>query len=236
MRAFLSLLLTLFFLHTAVLPAGAKKKDPRAHVRLETSAGDIVVALSNETPAHRDNFLKLVREGYYDGLLFHRVIRNFMIQSGDPDSRGAQPGQKLGEGGPAYTLPQEICWPALFHHRGALAAAREGDDVNPERRSSGSQFYIVWGTSLVPRTLAQVQERISSATGGEIELTDEQKSVYQTQGGSPHLDGQYTVFGEVIEGLKTVKEIQKTKTDANDRPLEDVVLRKATVIKEFTAP
>ena len=128
-------------------------QDNRRRVRLQTDRGDIVIALSDETPQHRDNFLRLAEQGYYDGLLFHRVIEKFMIQTGDPDSRTAVGGQLLGEGGPGYTLPAEICLPKLFHHCGAVAAARESDDVNPERRSSGSQFYIVWGRIPHERTL-----------------------------------------------------------------------------------
>ena len=137
-----SLLLTLLTL----CPAAIAAKRPR--VCLETSLGKIVIELFNETPRHRDNFLRLVREGYYDGLLFHRVIENFMIQTGDPNSRYAAPTDTLGDGGPGYTIPAEICLPALFHKRGAVAAAREPDEVNPERASSGSQFYIVWGRML----------------------------------------------------------------------------------------
>lgn len=227
----LCLLCGLFLALTAV-SATAKKKDSRAYVKLETSAGTIVVALSNQTPVHRDNFLKLTREGYYDGVLFHRVIENFMIQAGDPDSRGAAPGKKLGEGGPDYTLPAEIVWPDLFHYRGVLAAAREGDDVNPERRSSGSQFYIVWGKTFSTQRLSEVQATLHAQTDGVIQLDAEQRMVYETKGGTPHLDGQYTVFGEVVDGLKVVKAIQKVKTDNHNRPLEDVVIRKATVIKE----
>lgn len=219
------------------LPAGAgkKEKDKRAKVRIETSQGVVTVALFDETPIHRDNFLKLVREGYYDGLLFHRVIRDFMIQSGDPNSRNAAPGQKLGEGGPGYTLPAEIRWPDLYHYRGVLAAAREGDDANPERRSSGSQFYIVWGRKLPPLRLKQAQAQLDELTDGAIQMNEDQRNTYELEGGTPHLDGQYTIFGEVIDGLKIVKEIQKVQTDSNDRPLTDIFIRKATVIQESGA-
>ncbi len=199
------------------------KKEKRAVVRIETSAGVIRVALLDEAPIHRDNFLKLVESGHYDGTLFHRVINEFMIQGGDPDSKTAQPGQLLGEGGVPYTLAPEFLLPDYYHLRGALAAARESDDVNPEMRSSGSQFYIVTGKSFGPSSLNK--ERAKLADKG-IEMTREMYDDYLQYGGAPHLDGSYTVFGQVIDGMKVVNSIQKVKTDANDRPVEDVkVLR-----------
>ena len=205
-------------------------QDNRRRVRLQTDRGDIVIALSDETPQHRDNFLRLVSEGYYDGLLFHRVIEKFMIQTGDPDSRTAVGGQLLGEGGPGYTLPAEICLPKLFHHGGAVAAAREADDVNPERRSSGSQFYIVWGRIPHERTLEKHRKILEEATNGQMTITPEMKEKYSQIGGTPHLDGYYTVFGEVVEGLEeVVYSMQFVETDINDRPLGDIRIIKATI-------
>lgn len=206
-------------------------RDRRARVRLETTAGTMVIALFDETPRHRDNFLELVRTGYYDGLLFHRVIGNFMIQTGDPDSRSALPGQRLGEGGPAYTLPFEPALPYRYHYRGAVAAAREPNETNPERRSSGSQFYIVWGKTYNERTFPPVRDYVDEMTAGNVEFTPEMLRTYMNAGGAPHLDGQYTVFGEIIEGLKVVKAIQKVETDANDRPLADIRILKAEVVE-----
>ena len=230
-------------------------------VKIQTTLGDIIVRLYDETPLHRDNFIKLVKEGYYNGTLFHRVIKDFMIQGGDPDSKGAPAGKHLGVGGPSYTLDAEIK-PGLFHKRGALAAARQGDEVNPERKSSGSQFYIVWGKVYNQSQLGQLAkqleiqeaqkifdnlafqqraaimqlrrernqaglqelqekmaaEAMTQAKANGPVLTDEQKKVYSTIGGTPHLDNQYTVFGEVEEGLDVVEQIQQTATGRNDRP------------------
>ena len=244
-------------------------------VRLQTNLGDITLRLFDETPQHRDNFLRLVREGYYDGTLFHRVIRDFMIQGGDPDSVNAPAGKHLGVGGPDYTLEAEI-HPALFHKRGALAAARQGDEVNPERRSSGSQFYIVWGQTYNAGQLRQMgkqlemqrlqsifqalaadhraeilqlrrdrnreglqelQDRLAAEaetkakTLGPV-LTEAQMEAYASVGGTPHLDGQYTVFGEVVEGLDIVDRIQQVETFSGDRPKADVVVVKATVLDD----
>ena len=206
--------------------ADAAKKERRSVVRLETTAGNIRIALSDLTPVHRDNFLILVEKGYYDGVLFHRVIEDFMIQTGDPDSKGAPKDSLLGNGGPGYTLPAEIVFPELFHVRGSVAAAREGDDVNPEFRSSGSQFYIVWGRKLTP---GGMKKAISHLKEKGVELDKFMISDYQMYGGTPHLDGTYTVFGEVIEGLDIVDTIQKSPTDANDRPVEDVIILHAKV-------
>lgn len=229
MNKLIRLLLGLMVLMVLALPADAKKPQ-KPRVEFQTTMGTFVVTLFNETPLHRDNFLKLVREGYYDGLLFHRVIRDFMVQTGDPDSREAPAGKRLGEGGPGYTLPAEID-PFLYHWRGAVAAAREPDNVNPERRSSGSQFYIVWGKVQTPEDLSAVNEVIKENTNGATEITPERYQVYRSQGGTPHLDGQYTVFGEVTSGLKVIKKMQAVKTDRNDRPLEDVRIVKARVLE-----
>ena len=190
-------------------------------VKIETRLGNIVVRLYDATHKHRDNFIKLVKEGYYDGTLFHRVIKNFMIQGGDPDSKGAPVDKFLGEGGPDYTLDAEIRT-GLYHKRGALAAAREGDETNPERKSSGSQFYIVWGRTFSPRQIEYLDEKLKTEhpeTGG---LSATQQRIYAQLGGTPHLDGQYTVFGEVEEGLDVVEKIQNLPTNDADRPIEDV--------------
>ena len=215
--------------------AEAKKLKPKV-VRLETTAGVIRVELSDETPLHRDNFLRLVREGRLDSTLFHRVIKDFMIQGGDPDSRvhKADDGQihspshekPLGNGDVGYTLPAEFQLPWLYHVRGALAAAREGDDVNPEMRSSGSQFYIVYGKSWGEYSLGKVRGMLNDKG---IEMNRDMWDAYLQHGGAPHLDGTYTVFGHVIDGMKVVKQIQATPTDKNDRPLEDVILLRAVV-------
>ncbi len=212
---------------------GACAKTKPNRVRLETTAGVIRIELSDETPLHRDNFLRLCSEGYYDGTLFHRVIRDFMIQGGDPDSRVHTDGDSivspprtkpLGDGGPAYTIEPEFCLPWLYHVRGAVAAAREGDDVNPEMRSSGSQFYIVYGRSWGEGALGK--QRAALAEQG-IEMSYDMWNDYLQYGGTPHLDGTYTVFGHVIDGMKVVKAIQAMPTDKDDRPLQDVIIKKA---------
>lgn len=203
----------------------------RHEVVLETSMGNVRIVLHNETPLHRDNFLKLVREGYYDGNLFHRVISSFMIQTGDSTSRHAQPGASAGDYSPDYTLPAEIRYPALYHHRGAVAAARESDDVNPEHRSSASQFYIVYGRRFNEDMLDQVQARLDKATKGKVTIPPALREAYYKKGGTPHLDGQYTVFGEVVEGMDVVQAIQNVETDAHDRPLQDVRILRAVVVK-----
>jgi len=206
----------------------------RAEVVLETTEGNIRIALYNETPLHRDNFLKLVRTHFYDSLLFHRVIANFMIQAGDPNSRHAEPGQELGEGDVGYTLEPEFRLPQVYHRRGVVAAAREGDDVNPEQRSSGCQFYIVWGKTFSTADIEKVQQRLDETTNHKVQLTPEQTRTYRKVGGTPHLDGQYTVFGEVVEGLDTVDRIQRTDTDDYDRPVNDVRILHAIVVKDYS--
>ena len=217
----LILLLSMF-----AFSAQAKKKEKRAIVRIETSCGVVRVALFDETPLHRNNFLKLASEGFYDGTLFHRCIKDFMIQGGDPDSRNAAKGQLLGEGGTGYTIPAEFCLPYIYHWRGTLAAARESDDVNPEQASSGCQFYIVYGKKQAPGDIKKVRSMLEEKG---IQLTPQMIDDYQMRGGTPHLDGQYTVFGEVIEGLDVVKQIQAVPTDNNNRPEEDVLILKMTV-------
>ena len=215
-----------------VAPSLQGKAGEETHeVLLETSMGNIRLELYNETPQHRDNFLKLVREGFYDGNLWHRVIFNFMIQTGDSTTRHAKPGEAVGLHSPEYTIPAEIVFPKYFHKRGALAAAREGDAENPERASSASQFYIVYGTTFSSLSLDKFQERISQATNGTVTLTEDIRDYYRKYGGTPHLDGQYTVFGEVVEGLDVVRKIQMMKTDDYDRPIDDVKIIKATIVK-----
>ncbi|MBO4593523.1 MAG: peptidylprolyl isomerase [Bacteroidaceae bacterium] len=207
------------------------KKEKQTIVELLTSKGKITLRLYNETPLHRDNFVKLVKEGYFNDLLFHRVIQDFMIQGGDPDSRDAAPGQMLGEGGPDYTLPAEIRFPQIFHKRGVLAAAREGDLTNPERRSSGSQFYIVWGKTFSREDIDKLAARMERDSGGKFTMPDEVRKYYMHYGGTPHLDGAYTVFGEVVKGIEVVNAIQQVATDTNDRPIEDIKILYAEIKK-----
>ena len=262
----------------AACGAGSKKStdmEKRTQVKIETTMGDIVVELYNETPKHRDNFIKLAKEGVYDSTLFHRVIRQFMIQAGDPESKTANDTAQLGGGDVGYTVPAEFV-PKFFHKKGALAAARMGDDVNPERASSGCQFYIVTGRKFRESQLLDMAGQKNNArmdtlfnqlarkhmkeiyrlrkAGDEnalLELQDkleaeayalykeeepfmftpEQISVYSTIGGAPHLDGAYTVFGQVLEGMETVEKIEGTKTGKADRPVENVRILKATVLE-----
>ena len=207
------------------------KKEKRTTVELLTSKGKITIELYNETPLHRDNFIKLINGKFYDNLLFHRVIADFMIQGGDPDSKEAPQGKALGEGGPGYTVPAEIRFPVLFHKRGALAAAREGDITNPDRNSSGSQFYIVWGKTFTKEEINNITDAIEKHSNGSITITENIKKNYKRYGGTPHLDGPYTVFGKVIKGIETVNAIQQVDTDSNDRPLEDIRILSATIKK-----
>lgn len=203
----------------------------RHEVLLETSMGNIRVTLYNETPQHRDNFLRLVRSGYYDGTLFHRVIANFMIQAGDSTTRHAKPGDSIGEYSPDYTIPAEIVYPQYFHKRGALAAAREGDEENPTRASSSAQFYIVVGKTFGETDLNHYQQLLDEQTQGKTKFTKEIRNYYRKTGGTPHLDGQYTIFGEVAEGYDIVKKIDFVRTDDYDRPIDDVRIIKASVVK-----
>ena len=244
-------------------------------LKIKTTEGDIIIRLYDETPKHRDNFLKLAKEGYFNGTLFHRVIKDFMIQGGDPDSKNAPKGKMLGTGGPDYTIPAEFVYPQYFHKRGALSAARTGDEVNPEKESSGSQFYIVWGKTFKPAELKQMEQqmamqqeqqvfnqltrehheeimnlrrnrdrvglqelqdklieqtKITCKQQGKPSFTEEQIEVYTNVGGTPFLDNQYTVFGEVEEGLDIVERIQNCDTDRNDRPTEDVKIETVALL------
>ena len=258
--------------------AGSKKStdmEKRTQVKIETTMGEIIVELYNETPKHRDNFIKLAKEGVYDSTLFHRVIRQFMIQAGDPESKNAADTAQLGSGDVGYTIPAEFV-PKFYHKKGALAAARMGDDVNPERASSGCQFYIVTGrkfresqlldmagqknnarmdtlfNQLARKHMKEIYKlRKANDQDGLLELQDsleaqayalykeeepfmftpEQVTSYTTIGGAPHLDGSYTVFGQVVSGMETVEKIEGTKTGKADRPVENIRILKATVLE-----
>ncbi len=219
-------------LAVAAWGAAAQETDSTRHeVLLETTAGNIRIALSDETPLHRDNFLKLVRSGFYDGLLFHRVIPQFMVQSGDSASRHAKPGQFLGDSPEPYTVPAEIRFPKLFHRYGAVAAAREDETANPQLASSASQFYIVTGQVYDDYNLDRRQQRLDERTGGQVKLPREVREVYKTEGGTPHLDGTYTVFGQVTEGMDVVETIQWAERDENNRPTTDIRILRATVTR-----
>lgn len=276
-------LLLLIIMATAMGSCGAKNtsggnspEEPETEILFKTSMGNIKVKLYNDTPEHRFNFIRLVEQNYFDSILFHRVIRDFMIQAGDPESKGAGKDVRLGAGGPGYTINAEFVYPKRFHKRGALSAARQSDQVNPQRRSSGSQFYIVTGKKYRENELrsmeAQLAEQERQAIFGQLcienrdlivklqqdrdeaglnqlqtklnqqldsivkskgpfKFTDEQVKTYTTEGGTPFLDNQYTVFGEVIEGMDVVDKIQKTRTNSDDRPIDDVVIFSAEVTK-----
>lgn len=221
-----------------IVGCGQQSSEPAPRrVQMQTTAGDIVLELSDKTPIHRDNFMQLVEEHYFDSLLFHRVIENFMIQGGDPRTRHISgkdffaEGEETGDARYWEDIPAEICYPELYHHRGALAAAREGDDVNPQRRSSRTQFYIVWGRTFDDQTLDKQQERVWKGTAGSVTFPEQVREHYRTVGGTPHLDGQYTVFGHVVSGLEIVEKIQSTATDERDRPIEDVRIISVKEIK-----
>ena len=213
-------ILSILILTSAFAPPAPSGPEKRPRVEIRTELGNIVVELYNETPQHRDNFLKLAKEGYYDSLLWHRIIPAFMIQGGDPNSKKATPGTPLGSGGPGYTVPAEIV-PGLIHKKGALAAARQGYQVNPTRASSGSQFYIVQGKPFTEVELDQISQR-SARSGSPVTYTAEQKQTYATLGGAPHLDGSYTIFGEVVEGLEVIDKIAMVERLPGDRPASDV--------------
>ena len=207
-----------------------KKKDRKRDVEVVTNFGTMIIRLSDSTPLHRDNFLKLVKQEYYDSLLFHRVINRFMIQGGDPDSKRAEPRATLGNGSPGYRVPAEFRT-TLFHKKGTIAAAREGDDINPEKASSGSQFYIVHGRVFTNGAM----DTLETGRLKGRKFTTEERQVYSTIGGTPHLDQNYTVFGEVIKGLDIVDKIAVVTTSKDDmdrdRPLEDIRIIKAKLIK-----
>lgn len=212
------LLVALFAAQTAHAQATTttanKPATKESMVIISTEYGDMTIRLYDQTPYHRDNFLKLAKEGFYNGTMFHRIIKDFMIQGGDPESRNADAAKQLGMGGPGYTLPAEIN-PDLFHKKGSLSAARTGDQMNPQRRSSGSQFYVVQGKLATDEELKMMESR------GFV-FSDAQKQAYKTVGGTPFLDGQYTVFGEVVSGLDVIDKIAAVQTAPGDRPLKDV--------------
>ena len=199
----------------------AQKNKKQTKVLISTSYGDIKLLLYNETPKHRDNFIKLVEDEFYNGTLFHRVMDGFMIQGGDPDSRNAQPGQMLGNGGPGYTIPAEFN-ARLIHKKGALAAARQPDNVNPNKESSGSQFYIVHGKSFEKEELDSYLKKKNKRRETPLSYTEEQEIIYKEIGGYAPLDMEYTVFGEVIEGLEVIDAIAKVEKDRSNRPNADV--------------
>ncbi len=227
-----------FFLLAGLLLVGSvwaqdssrvRKRDRKRDVLVQTSMGDMVLRLNDSTPLHRDNFIRLVRKHFYDSVLFHRVIQRFMIQAGDPDSKRADSGKALGSGGPKYTIPAEIRT-TLFHRKGMLAAARTGDNVNPERRSSGSQFYIVQGRVFTDLSLDSVETY--RLKGRKIPAAH--REVYKTIGGAPHLDQSYTIFGELVKGMEVLDAIAATPTSKGvdrDRPLKDVRIIKMKMIR-----
>lgn len=229
MKRILTSLVLLFTLATAFA------QNDRAQVTFKTTEGEIVVELYNETPLHRDNFLLQVRHKLYNGVLFHRVINEFMIQGGDPLSKNAKPGEELGEGTdtPDEWLSPEFRVPEFYHVRGSLAAAREGDVVNPDKKSSPQQFYIVTGRTFTDAELDRIQQRVTQDTKGRVTLTPAMREAYRTLGGAPHLDGSYTVYGRVVKGMEIVDRIQKVDTDRNNRPLHDVRIMKAKVTKKL---
>lgn len=220
---------TLLILFALLVVVQANAQSQRKEVLMETSHGNIRIALYDETPLHRDNFVKLVNEHFYDSLLFHRVIKYFMIQAGDPESKKAEPGAGLGEGTLKYKLPAEIV-PGLYHKRGAVAMAREADEQNPEFKSDACQFYIVWGNTFSSNDVDFFEQRLDSVSGGKFVMTPEMRNCYRKLGGSPHLDGTYTVFGEVVEGFDVVEKIQKEDTDDYDRPVMDVRILRMSMI------
>jgi len=211
------------FLFTLCVCVHAQEKETQ--VLINTDKGKITVKLYNETPLHRDNFIKLVQSGHFNGLLFHRVIRQFMVQAGDINSKNALSGTELGDGDLDYTIPAEIVFPRFFHKNGQLCAARSGDDENPERASSASQFYIVTGKFFTENELNKMELEKN------IKLTPEQRQAYMFEGGTPHLDGAYTVFGEVVKGMKVVDKIQFVPTNLNDRPLKNIKIKSMKITK-----
>lgn len=202
-------------------------------VEIETTLGRMKVQLYDETPQHRDNFVKLVKSGFYDGLLFHRVIKDFMAQGGDPNSRDCDSTAHLGTGSLDYTIPAEIVFPKLYHKRGALAAARLGDVANPERASSACQFYIVQGKKYNDAELDDIERRISRmrSAADPFKYSDEQRRQYKMFGGTPHLDGQYTVFGEMIDGFAVLDKLCAVATDDSDRPKDDVRIVRMRIVR-----
>ncbi len=210
----------------ALLSFQVQAQDVETLVLIDTDMGKIKVKLFNDTPLHRDNFIKNVKEHRYDGLLFHRVIKQFMIQGGDINSKGAPIEQHLGDGDLGYTIPAEIVYPKYFHRRGMLCAARTGDDENPERASSATQFYIVTGKFFTGMELDKMEK-----TEGRT-FTAEERDAYMLQGGAPHLDNKYTIFGEVVNGMKAVDKIQFVDTNDEDRPLKNISIKSMKIVSK----
>ncbi len=210
----------------ALLSLQVQAQDVETLVLIDTDMGKIKVKLFNDTPLHRDNFIKNVKEHRYDGLLFHRVIKQFMIQGGDINSKNAPIEQHLGDGDPGYTIPAEIVYPKYFHRRGMLCAARTGDDENPERASSATQFYIVTGKFFTGMELDKM-EKSEGRT-----FTAEEREAYMLQGGAPHLDNKYTIFGEVVQGMKVVDKIQFVDTNDEDRPLKNIAIKSMKIVNK----
>lgn len=236
MKSILKISALLLFIGISVSCSSLKtgtQKQQKVHIR--TTEGDITLALYNETPMHRNNFIKLVRAKTYDGLLFHRVIGEFMIQGGDPNSKNAAPDVMLGNGDVGYTIPAEFRTPKIYHKRGVLAAARIGDNENPAKASSGCQFYIVVGKKFTDEQLDKLQESKTARhlhTNDSTYIFSEQaRHDYKTAGGTPHLDGDYTVFGEVLDGMDVVERISKVETNRRDRPVKDVRIIRAKLVR-----
>lgn len=282
MKKNIIILLTILIAGVTACQSGKKKEGIRMEnqketlLKIETTMGNITVKLYDETPRHRDNFIKLAKNGTYEGTLFHRVIKDFMIQAGDPDSKNAPKGKMLGSGDVGYTVPAEFVYPKYFHKKGVLSAARQGDEANPQKASSGCQFYIVTGQVFNDSTLLSMEQsknqnkltiifnrlaqkhtkeiykmrkendeeglynlqdkllaeaEAEAAGQPDFRFTKEQIAAYTTVGGTPHLDNEYTVFGEVVEGMDVVDAIQKVKTDRSDRPEDDVRIKKVTILQ-----
>ena len=225
--------LILFGLSSCAILNLGKQKEQK--MKIETTEGDITLKLYNETPMHRDNFIKLVKSKFYDGVLFHRVIEEFMIQGGDPNSKDTMPGKMLGDGDVGYTIPAEFKTPQLYHKRGVLAAAREGDDVNPEKASSGCQFYIVVGKQFTNKQLDEMEaskiNKHGHANDSTYKFSEQARTDYTTIGGTPHLDGNYTVFGEVLTGMDIVDKIAQARTNRADRPRKDIRIIRMRIIR-----
>lgn len=226
MTRLLTCMLIAFMVMSVPFMQAQAQEEKETLVLIDTDLGKIKVKLYNDTPLHRDNFIKNVEDHLYDGLLFHRVIRQFMIQAGDINSKNASFETHLGNGDPDYRIPAEIIYPKHFHKAGALCAARTSDDVNPERESSASQFYIVTGLFYTEMELDKMEKEKN------IKLTSEQREAYMQIGGRPDLDNKYTVFGEVVEGMKTVFKIQMVNTNAEDRPLKNIKIKSMKIVKK----
>lgn len=231
MKAKLTIILFLFFLTSTVFVQAQQQKSQEAEnketlVLIDTDKGKIKVKLYNDTPLHRDNFIKNVHDKVYDGLLFHRVVKQFIIQSGDPKSKNAAEGEQLGIADSLNRIPAEIIYPKYFHQSGQLCAARISNEKNPNKESSATQFYIVTGKFFTEMEL----DKMEKATG--VTFTPEQREAYMLKGGYPDLDGEYTIFGEVVSGIKAVHKIQMVPTDGNERPIKDVRIKSMAIVEK----